>query len=202
MVRWQVLHGQPGVSADGQHDVVEVMGDAARQRAQCLHLLRLQHGTLHLLARMNVRAHAHHAQRHSLRVALQPSTRSHPQHRAIRMNDAIFHFIVLACAQAGFQRRPHPLPVLRMNYGKESFHWIITQCPQVLPEQERDCLIPDCLFVGDNIEADVVAAHTAGLPAMLVFTGVSSREDLAATPGLGVEHVDESVAALVDAFAS
>jgi 4-nitrophenyl phosphatase len=57
----------------------------------------------------------------------------------------------------------------------------------------------ECLFVGDNIEADVVAAHTAGLPALLVWTGVSTPEELAAS-GVKVEHVEESVAALVAAF--
>jgi HAD superfamily hydrolase (TIGR01450 family) len=57
----------------------------------------------------------------------------------------------------------------------------------------------ECLFVGDNIEADVVAAHTAGLPALLVWTGVSTPEELAAS-GVKVEHVEESVAALAAAF--
>jgi HAD superfamily hydrolase (TIGR01450 family) len=56
-----------------------------------------------------------------------------------------------------------------------------------------------CLFVGDNIEADVVAAHTAGLPALLVYTGVSTPAELAAS-GVAVEHVAESVEALVTAF--
>jgi 4-nitrophenyl phosphatase len=59
----------------------------------------------------------------------------------------------------------------------------------------------DCLFVGDNLEADVVAAHTAGLPALLVFTGVSSRADLDAS-GLAVEHVADTVEALAQAFAT
>jgi len=59
----------------------------------------------------------------------------------------------------------------------------------------------ECLFVGDNIEADVVAAHTAGLPALLVWTGVSTPADLAAS-GVQVEHVEESVAALAAAFGS
>jgi HAD superfamily hydrolase (TIGR01450 family) len=57
----------------------------------------------------------------------------------------------------------------------------------------------ECLFVGDNIEADVVAAHTAGLPALLVWTGVSTPADLAAS-GVEVEHVADSVAALATAF--
>jgi HAD superfamily hydrolase (TIGR01450 family) len=57
----------------------------------------------------------------------------------------------------------------------------------------------ECLFVGDNLEADVVAAHTAGLPALLVLTGVSTRADLEAS-GVDVEHVEETVAALAEAF--
>lgn len=59
----------------------------------------------------------------------------------------------------------------------------------------------ECLFVGDNIEADVMAAHTAGLPALLVWTGVSTPADLAAS-GVAVEHVADSVAALAAAFRS
>lgn len=61
------------------------------------------------------------------------------------------------------------------------------------------CAASECLFVGDNLEADVVAAHTAGLPALLVFTGVSSRADLEAS-GVAVEHVAETVGALAEAF--
>jgi ribonucleotide monophosphatase NagD (HAD superfamily) len=58
-----------------------------------------------------------------------------------------------------------------------------------------------CLFVGDNIEADVVAAHTAGLPALLVWTGVSTRADLEAS-GVPVEHIADSVESLATAFAN
>jgi HAD superfamily hydrolase (TIGR01450 family) len=57
----------------------------------------------------------------------------------------------------------------------------------------------ECLFVGDNIETDVLAAHAVGLPALLVWTGVSTPADLAAS-GVQVEHVEESVAALAAAF--
>src|ERR671917_1550517 len=57
----------------------------------------------------------------------------------------------------------------------------------------------ECLFVGDNIEADVVAAHTARLPALLVWTGVRTPADPAAS-GVAVEHVADSVAALATAF--
>jgi HAD superfamily hydrolase (TIGR01450 family) len=57
----------------------------------------------------------------------------------------------------------------------------------------------ECLFVGDNIEADVVAAHTAGLPALLVWTGVSTPADLEAS-GVQVEHVADSVEVLAAAF--
>lgn len=58
---------------------------------------------------------------------------------------------------------------------------------------------PECLFVGDNLEADVVAAHTAGLPALLVLTGVTTRAELEAS-GVAVEHVLDSVAELPAAF--
>lgn len=57
-----------------------------------------------------------------------------------------------------------------------------------------------CLFVGDNIETDVLAAHAVGLPALLVWTGVSTPADLAAS-GVKVAHVEESVMALANAFA-
>ena len=57
----------------------------------------------------------------------------------------------------------------------------------------------NCLFVGDNVEADVVAAHAAGLPALLVFTGVTTRREFEAS-GVAVEHVLESVADLSSVF--
>jgi HAD superfamily hydrolase (TIGR01450 family) len=57
----------------------------------------------------------------------------------------------------------------------------------------------DCLFVGDNIETDVLAAHAVGLPALLVWSGVSTPADLAAS-GVEVAHVADTVMALADAF--
>lgn len=57
----------------------------------------------------------------------------------------------------------------------------------------------ECLFVGDNIETDVLAAHAVGLPALLVWTGVSTPADLAAS-GVQVAHVADSVMALAEAF--
>lgn len=57
----------------------------------------------------------------------------------------------------------------------------------------------DCLFVGDNIETDVLAAHAVGLPALLVWSGVSTPADLAAS-GVVVEHVADGVGALATAF--
>jgi len=57
----------------------------------------------------------------------------------------------------------------------------------------------ECLFVGDNLEADVVAAHAAGLPALLVLTGVTTRAEYEAS-GVAVEHVLESVADLSSVF--
>ncbi|MCC6176935.1 MAG: HAD-IIA family hydrolase [Chloroflexi bacterium] len=57
----------------------------------------------------------------------------------------------------------------------------------------------DCLFVGDNLDADIGAAHAAGLPALLVLSGVTSRAELEAR-GIAVEHVSESVVDLARAF--
>ncbi|MFN8635052.1 MAG: HAD-IIA family hydrolase [Chloroflexota bacterium] len=59
----------------------------------------------------------------------------------------------------------------------------------------------ECLFIGDNIETDVLAAHSVGLSALLVWTGVSTPDDLAAS-GVQVAHVGDSVAALAEAFAA
>ncbi len=51
----------------------------------------------------------------------------------------------------------------------------------------------DCLYVGDNPEADVAGAHAAGMDALLVLTGVTSPSDpLTETP----EHILPSVADL------
>jgi len=52
----------------------------------------------------------------------------------------------------------------------------------------------DCLYVGDNPEADVAGAHAAGMDAALVLTGVASAaDDDSADPP---EHVLPSVADL------
>jgi HAD superfamily hydrolase (TIGR01450 family) len=37
-----------------------------------------------------------------------------------------------------------------------------------------NCQPSDCLYIGDNLEADVVGAHAAGMDALLVLTGVAS----------------------------
>ena len=57
----------------------------------------------------------------------------------------------------------------------------------------------DCLFVGDNIETDILAAHAVGMAALLVWSGVSTPADLAAS-GVKVAHVADTVMALADAF--
>ena len=54
-----------------------------------------------------------------------------------------------------------------------------------------------CLFVGDNLEADVGAAHAVGMDALLVLTGVTDAADLRSA-GATVEHVLPSVAELAD----
>jgi HAD superfamily hydrolase (TIGR01450 family) len=57
----------------------------------------------------------------------------------------------------------------------------------------------DCLYVGDNPEADVAGAHAAGMDALLVLTGVASAAEECADPP---EHVLPSVAALAAVFGS
>ncbi len=55
----------------------------------------------------------------------------------------------------------------------------------------------DCLYVGDNLEADVAGAHAAGMDALLVLSGVTTAADpLTETP----EHVLPSVADLAGQF--
>ena len=56
-----------------------------------------------------------------------------------------------------------------------------------------------CLFVGDNLEADVGVAHAVGMDALLVLTGVADERDLASS-GIAVEHVLPSVAELAEAL--
>ncbi len=59
------------------------------------------------------------------------------------------------------------------------------------------CAPEACLFVGDNLDADVGAAHAAGLDALLVLSGVTDERELGQS-GLSVEHVLPSVAELAD----
>jgi HAD superfamily hydrolase (TIGR01450 family) len=55
----------------------------------------------------------------------------------------------------------------------------------------------DCLYVGDNPEADIGGAHAAGMHALLVLTGVaSSASEVSDAP----EHVLASVADLAAIF--
>ena len=56
----------------------------------------------------------------------------------------------------------------------------------------------DCLYTGDNLEADVAGAHAAGMDALLVLTGVASGAEETADPP---EHVLPSVADLKKLFA-
>ena len=51
----------------------------------------------------------------------------------------------------------------------------------------------ECLYVGDNPEADIAGAHAAGMDALLVLTGVATTAEGWADPP---EHVLPSVAAL------
>jgi 4-nitrophenyl phosphatase len=55
----------------------------------------------------------------------------------------------------------------------------------------------DCLYVGDNPEADVAGAHAAGMDALLVLSGVASAAEECPDPP---EHVLPSVAGLTRLF--
>jgi HAD superfamily hydrolase (TIGR01450 family) len=52
----------------------------------------------------------------------------------------------------------------------------------------------ECLYIGDNPEADVAGAHAAGMSAALVLTGVATTPEMAPEPP---EHVLSSVADFV-----
>jgi HAD superfamily hydrolase (TIGR01450 family) len=59
------------------------------------------------------------------------------------------------------------------------------------------CAAQDCLYAGDNLEADVAGAHAAGMDALLVLSGVTlTAEGLDDPP----EHVLPSVADLARVF--
>jgi HAD superfamily hydrolase (TIGR01450 family) len=59
--------------------------------------------------------------------------------------------------------------------------------------QSVGCPPAECLYVGDNPEADVGGAHAAGMDALLVLSGVATAAEECADPP---EHVLPSVAAL------
>jgi len=59
------------------------------------------------------------------------------------------------------------------------------------------CAPAECLYVGDNPEADVAGAHAAGMDALLVLTGVATAAEECADPP---EHVLPSVASLARVF--
>jgi HAD superfamily hydrolase (TIGR01450 family) len=54
----------------------------------------------------------------------------------------------------------------------------------------------ECLFVGDSLQTDVAGARAVGMPSLLVLTGVTDRDTLAASP-LQPEYVLDSAAELV-----
>jgi len=56
----------------------------------------------------------------------------------------------------------------------------------------------ECLYAGDNLEADVAGAHAAGMDALLVLTGVATGAEEYPDPP---EHVLPSVADLAGLFA-
>jgi ribonucleotide monophosphatase NagD (HAD superfamily) len=53
--------------------------------------------------------------------------------------------------------------------------------------------VKDCLYVGDNPEADILGAHAAGMDVLLVLSGVAQTADESIEPP---EHVLASVADL------
>jgi HAD superfamily hydrolase (TIGR01450 family) len=57
--------------------------------------------------------------------------------------------------------------------------------------QSVDHAVSDCLYIGDNPEADVAGAHAAGMDALLVLTGVATSAAECPEPP---EHVLPSVA--------
>lgn len=57
--------------------------------------------------------------------------------------------------------------------------------------------VADCLYVGDNPEADIGGAHAAGMDALLVLTGVAAGADECPEPP---EHVLPSVADLAQSL--
>jgi HAD superfamily hydrolase (TIGR01450 family) len=59
------------------------------------------------------------------------------------------------------------------------------------------CPPAECLYIGDNPEADVAGAHAAGMDALLVLTGVASAAEECPDPP---DHVLPSVAALAGLF--
>jgi 4-nitrophenyl phosphatase len=59
------------------------------------------------------------------------------------------------------------------------------------------CPPGECLYVGDNPEADVAGAHAAGMDALLVLSGVASAAEECPDPP---EHVLPSVASLGAVF--
>ena len=69
--------------------------------------------------------------------------------------------------------------------------------PTILCQAAASVGLPaaECLYIGDNPEADVVGAHTAGMDALLVLTGVTSSH----AHGLP-EHLLPSVAELARVF--
>lgn len=60
-----------------------------------------------------------------------------------------------------------------------------------------DCPAPDCLYIGDNLEVDVPAAHAAGMEAALVLTGVTRQLD---DTSPGPEHVLGNLSELAHAL--
>ncbi len=102
MVCRKVFHRQTDVAPDGQENIIEVVGNAAGQRAQGLHFLRLKQLFFHLPAVSDVDADAGHAEGLALRVALHPAAGRNPYHALIGAEEAILRVVLRAFPHGSF----------------------------------------------------------------------------------------------------
>lgn len=71
--------------------------------------------------------------------------------------------------------------------------------PRLLEEAIRRTQATTPLMVGDRLDSDIAAAHAAGVPSLLVLTGVSDPADvLAAPPGQRPDYLAPDLRALCD----
>src|SRR4051812_18981305 len=85
----KVFQDQVAESNDRRQQIVEVMGDSARQDANCLHLLRLAKLLLELPSVGNVFGYANNSGDNTSGVANRISDIANPTRRSIRTDDLI-----------------------------------------------------------------------------------------------------------------